>query len=452
MEKLIVNILSFGAKPNTDELQTEYIQAAIDHCAELGGGEVQIPEGEFISGDIRLRSNITLHLLKNAKLLGSLNPKDYLHIFDDTKEPIPEKTMYHWIPVHMRNCEQANHHLDTAGSYWNYGLIRAINAENIAIIGEEGSLLDGRNCYDEEGENHFRGPHCINMHYCKNLTFSGYTIMHSANWAHAIFSCENLKFDNVTVLAGHDGIHVRKCDNVDIKNCVLKTGDDCLAGFDNYNVHITDTTFNSACSAMRFGGQNILVENCLFYGPCEYVFRGGIGTEGLKNNANSGGNARKNMLSVYTYFIDGSIQIRRQPKNIVIRNCTVHNSDRFFHLNLSGNEAWQKGFPPEDVTFENIKADGISKGTNAYGDGSVPFVLTMKDIDFSFREGAQDVPFIKAGNYGKIILDNVKISNTDAPIIEKYTEGEIEINNLTCDLPKEKICVTATEAFSTASI
>lgn len=449
-----VNILSFGAKPNTKELQTEYIQAAINHCAKLGGGEVQIPEGEFITGDIRLRSNITLHLLKNAKLLGSLNPKDYLHIFDDTLEPIPEKTMYHWIPVHKRNCEQGYHHLDTAGSYWNYGLIRAVNAENISIIGEEGSLLDGRNCYDEEGENNFRGPHCINMHYCKNLTFSGYTIMHSANWAHAIFSCENLKFDNVTVLAGHDGIHIRKCDNVEIKNCVLKTGDDCLAGFDNYNVHVTDCVFNSACNAIRFGGQDILIENSLFYGPCEYVFRGGIGKEGLQKNAETSEKARKNLLAVYTYFIDCSIDIRRTPKNIVLRNCEVHNADRFLHLNLSGNEAWQNGIPAEDITFENIKADGISKGSCAYGNGSVAFKIKMKNIDFTPREGFEDVPFMRIGNYGSIELENVTVNNITADaLIEDYTAGgEIKIENLTCDLPKEKVVVKTDKTFSVASI
>jgi len=36
--KNIVNILDFGAVANSTELQTEKIQAAIDHCFLQGGG------------------------------------------------------------------------------------------------------------------------------------------------------------------------------------------------------------------------------------------------------------------------------------------------------------------------------------------------------------------------------------------------------------------------------
>ena len=54
-------------------------QNGIDKCFEAGGGEVIIPAGKYITGDLRLRSNITLHLLENACLLGSENPEDYFN-------------------------------------------------------------------------------------------------------------------------------------------------------------------------------------------------------------------------------------------------------------------------------------------------------------------------------------------------------------------------------------
>ena len=88
-EKLTVSIVEFGAKSGVEEMQTEAIQAAIDHCFLNGGGEVQIPEGEFYSGAFRLRSNVTLHLLKNAKLIASLAPEDYFVLGKDTLEPVP---------------------------------------------------------------------------------------------------------------------------------------------------------------------------------------------------------------------------------------------------------------------------------------------------------------------------------------------------------------------------
>lgn len=77
--------------------------------------------------------------------------------------------------------------------------------KNIAIIGDEGAVLDGSDCYDELGEEYYRGPHCINLFYCKNIRLQGYTIKDSANWATAAFYCDNITADGITVLAGHDG-------------------------------------------------------------------------------------------------------------------------------------------------------------------------------------------------------------------------------------------------------
>ena len=66
-----VCVTDFGAMPNNKyEIQTKFFQDSIDYCFNNGGGEVVVPEGEYVIGDIRLRSNITLHLLKNAKILG----------------------------------------------------------------------------------------------------------------------------------------------------------------------------------------------------------------------------------------------------------------------------------------------------------------------------------------------------------------------------------------------
>ena len=66
MANLKVNVLDFGAVKDVETAQTEAFQAAIDKCFLAGGGEVEVPEGSFVIGDIRLRSNVTLHLLKNA--------------------------------------------------------------------------------------------------------------------------------------------------------------------------------------------------------------------------------------------------------------------------------------------------------------------------------------------------------------------------------------------------
>ena len=60
-----VSILDYGARPD-GTLSTGTIQLAVDACFRAGGGTVEVPEGTFLTGGIRLRSNITLLLRKGA--------------------------------------------------------------------------------------------------------------------------------------------------------------------------------------------------------------------------------------------------------------------------------------------------------------------------------------------------------------------------------------------------
>lgn len=147
-KKLEVSVLDYIAD-NCGELVTYAFQKAIDYCFKNGGGEVIVPAGKYLVGDIRLRSNVTFHLLENAVLKGSRNPADYQNFFNDTLETLPEEqlTGLHWKPIPKRKGEHGNDHLNTAGSYWHYAVIRAAFSENIAIIGEAGSQIDGQHCY-----------------------------------------------------------------------------------------------------------------------------------------------------------------------------------------------------------------------------------------------------------------------------------------------------------------
>ncbi|MCQ2446466.1 MAG: right-handed parallel beta-helix repeat-containing protein, partial [Clostridia bacterium] len=213
-----------------EAFQTAAIQAAIDDVFTHGGGEVTIPAGRYLTGGLRLRSGVTLHLLENACLLGSQDPDDYDILECDTLEPIPHDDQ------HKR-----------ALSRWNHGLIMLVDAENVAIIGEKGSVIDGRDCYDPVGEEHYRGPHGIHAINSRNLTFRGYTIQNTGNWAHCILSCRAIEAENLTVLAGHDGFHVRACENIRVEHCVFHTGDDAIAGFADLNMVVRDCELNSAC-------------------------------------------------------------------------------------------------------------------------------------------------------------------------------------------------------------
>ncbi len=452
------SVLDYGVTKDIVTVQTESFQKALDACFLAGGGEVIVPEGEYVIGDIRIRSNTTLHLMENAGLLGSTNPQDYFNINDDALEPLPEEqnTRVKWYYPHewIEMGGGFKKHLYTVGSRWNYGLIRAAYAENIAIIGEKGSKINGRNVYDPEGEEEYRGPHVINMHFCKNVTLIGYTVENASNWAHYIGQSENISFDNLTVLAGHDALHTRACSNVSINRCKLVTGDDAIAGFDNLDVVVRNCEISSACSAFRFGGNNILVENCNIYGPCKYQFRGSFSKEEKMAGVIVSENGRNNMLSFWTNFVTDDLPVRRTPGNIHIRNCTVKNADRMLHLNLSGNEPWQRGTPPTDITFENIKIENVKLGLTAYGIENNPMSLTLKNVEYSVCVGCEEPPVFRVAFCNEINLENVKITNFKGKsLIHTWSDGaKINIKNLECNLNDGDLITKASEEFVCAPI
>lgn len=76
-QKSDYNILNYGAVPDGKTLNTAAIQKAIDNCSENGGGTVFVPAGRFVSGTLRMRSNVNFHLSSGALLAGSRNLEDY---------------------------------------------------------------------------------------------------------------------------------------------------------------------------------------------------------------------------------------------------------------------------------------------------------------------------------------------------------------------------------------
>jgi len=442
--KITVSAKDFGLKAESEALQTKAVQDAIDYCFEKGGGVVEIPEGEYHIGDIRIRSNITLHLLEGAKLLGSTNPEDYFHYKNDKVEPLREDQITDAPYIHLSTIHGETKYVENKpeyrfrripGSRWNNAIIRAIDAENIKIIGEAGSVIDGCNCFDDVGsEEDYRGPHGITFFNCRNIELKGYTIQNTGNWAHNILFCDNIDVDGITALAGHDGFDAFVCHNLRIRNSNFYTGDDCIAGFGNVNIHVLECVLNSSCSAMRFGGTNMLVERCHIYGPGKYCFRGSMPYEERKSRAPSPTiGARNNMLSAFTYYADYSMPINTQPGNIVISDCTIDMADRFLHYNYSGNEIWQKNVPLESIEFRNIKAESVSMPITAYGDKDIQVSLKLKNVEITMREGFEDIDLVHVCNYDNITLENLSVPNYKGDcLIRKWSDGEITLNNVNC--------------------
>ena len=80
----VFDVRDFGAVGDSLQLNTVPIQLAIDSCYRFGGGTVLIEGGNYLTGTILLKDNVSLKIAAGAKLSGSGDPHDYLTIDDFT--------------------------------------------------------------------------------------------------------------------------------------------------------------------------------------------------------------------------------------------------------------------------------------------------------------------------------------------------------------------------------
>ena len=125
---------------------TAAIQRAIEACSNAGGGRVLFPQGRYLSGSLRLRTGVELHLATGARLVGSKDLDAYLGFESG----------------------------DWGKGRWNRGLIVGEGLRNIAITGA--GMIDGNKVFDPKGEAGMRGPHTILLSDCRDVRLDGVTI------------------------------------------------------------------------------------------------------------------------------------------------------------------------------------------------------------------------------------------------------------------------------------
>lgn len=397
---------------------TAVLQKAFDDCFRAGGGSVTVEQGVYAVKGLRIRSNTTLLLKSGAVLKASRNCDEFDVLADDKVEPVPPNAFAPGVVWASPKKRKTNDHLLKCASRWNNGIIRILGARNVRIVGEAGSVIDGCDSYDPAGEEHFRGVHGISVHDSTNLVFRGYTIRNTGNWAHNVWRCADLHFEQLTILGGHDGIHFSVCDRVEIANCRMKTGDDCVAGFDNENVIVRGCSLNTACSAFRFGGRHVQIEECHCWGPGEYPIRNTLPKADQIAGTSGNGTGRKNMLALFTYYSDFTIKVRHTPGDITVRNCTLDDVDRFLHYNFSGNETWQKNRPLESIRFENVTARGVGMSLCAYGDAETKLSLALKDCRIAFASPQKE--FIRGCHIGGLLLEGVSVIGVKGACVRSW--------------------------------
>lgn len=380
------NITDYGAVAGLYELQTEVIQKVFDFCRDTGG-TVIIPEGRFRVGGLRMWSDTTLYLKNGAELIGSDICEDYA-VF-----PVPEN-------VELRTDMEliTQYYNNRPWETYRRAILSVYGGKNISIIGEPGSLIDGSDCTDPQGEEGYRGPHGIFITNVENITFRGYTISNCGNFMHQIDNCKNITMQFVTCEGGSDGIHLHHCVDTLIEDCIFHTGDDNIAGINMENLTVRRCDLNTSCDTFRAGGSHILVEDCRIWGPGIYPHRMTVvqnrGTELVRDKSNTlpiecG---RHNLINVYVHFASTNFPNIEPYHDIVFRNCSIDNADCFlaYHADCGPLES---GTHLGEMTLENVTITNLGGASSVAASKDEPLTVKMKNVSATLRDGSPGMVF-----------------------------------------------------------
>lgn len=311
-----VNIKQYNAKGDGITLNTKSINDAITACSEKGGGVVLIEGGMWLTGPIDLKSNVNLHLERDAVLLFTKDFNQY-PIVEGTYEGLPAGRCK--SPISGKNLQNiaitGSGIIDGNGDAWRMVKKDKLNetqwADKIASGGllsadkkiwypsekslkgstakEPGVLKDGRTIKDFDEYKDFLRPNMVVLNNCKQILLEGVTFQNSPAWNLHPFSCTNLTLRGVTVknpwyAQNGDGIDLESSTNTLIENSTFDVGDDgiCIkSGRDEAGRKLGKPTayvIVRNCvvyhahggfvigSEMSGGANNIFVYNCSFLG------------------------------------------------------------------------------------------------------------------------------------------------------------------------------------------
>lgn len=403
-----LNILNFNAIGDGVTPCTGAFSAAIKALSEAGGGTLYIPAGTYLTGSIRLESNINLHLEPGATILFSNDPKDFPVIFSRWEGV--ERDVY-------QSCIYGN------------------KLENVSITGY--GVLNGQGhpwwqLYRNFKKNmepslEYPRPKLISFDECSKVLIQGVKLINSPSWTINPICCENVTIDNITVVNPSDSpttdaIDLDSSRNVRISNCSLDVGDDCIvikSGTEEgmrripcEDITITNCTMLHGHggvvigSEMSGGVRNVAISNCIFEGTDRGIRiksrrrRGGVVEDIRVNNIIMKGAISPIVMHMYYYCGPGGkdkytwdkAPYPVDDKTPIFRRIHISNITAREVTAAAGYLYGLTELPIEDITFDNIDihlADNANEDMPAMMDGIEPmakkgfYCNNVKDVFFN---------------------------------------------------------------------
>ncbi|MEN0038331.1 MAG: glycoside hydrolase family 28 protein [Cellvibrio sp.] len=265
------DVRDFGAKANSQEDNSKAFAAAIEACTKAGGGKVLVTQGRYLCGAIHLRSNVNLHITKDATIAFITDPKAYLPAVFTRWEGME---IMGYSPL-IYAYEQTNIAVTGEGTvdgqanrttWWPWkgsnfssvdwgvpGVPTQEAARNKLMQDMENNVPVAQRVY---ADGSYLRPVFVQPYKCTNVLIEGITITNAPFWLLNPVQCENVTIDAVkfaSIGPNSDGCDPESCKNVVIKNCFFDTGDDCIA---------IKSGRNADGRRLNIPSENILISNC----------------------------------------------------------------------------------------------------------------------------------------------------------------------------------------------
>ncbi len=388
-------------------VNTKAFDAVIDNCHAAGGGTVRIPPGRWLTGPIRLKSRVNLHLEEGAAVAFVTEPAAYLPVVHTRWEGVE---IYNYTPlIHARDCEDIaitgkGTLSGNGGAWWHW---KKTNGNTGELYNLEAAGIDlSKRVY---GVENLLRPSFIQPFNCQRVLIEGITVTDSPMWTlHPVY-CRDVTVRGVevnTLGPNTDGLNPDSCDGVLIEDCVFATGDDCIAI--NAGMNEDGWRVGKPC-------RNIFIQRC-------------TGTRGhggvVIGSAMSGG-----------------------VENVWARDCSFEGVKMGIRLKAKRG----RGGYVRNVLFENFKLKDIREHAvhvNMYYEcGPKPPTETPPDFsDITVRNVSGNSLKIAVGLYGlpEHRLRNLRLENIDLRAEKGFEANDVEglnLHNVSCIAKDESAMV-----------